>query len=926
MKRILLLTCLFGVFQAYSQELRVKTSENKAFRSNIEESKKNSPNGIVRCASYEHHKLRQANKQVVSDEQFEQWIAPKIEEIRKKRQTNRLPSVIRIPVVVHVIHNGDAVGSNENIADAQVLSQITVLNQDFRRLTGTPGFGAGVDTTIEFCLAQVDPSGNPTNGIHRVNLGVAGFNQAAVEGNLKPNTIWDPTKYFNMWTANFSGDLADVLGYAQFPTGSGLAGMPTEDCVAGEASTDGLIMAYHTFGSRTLYPSGNYSDNYFDKGRTATHEIGHMFGLRHTWGDGGCEVDDFCADTPNCSGQYFAGTGALSCVGPVQCGNTRQVENYMDYSADACMNMFTQNQKDRMMAVLMNSPRRDDLLVSTVCSAPQASIQFKRTACETRLINADVVEGNGCSYTEYSVPLNISKAPTQNAVVTFAIDGTSVANASDFTIMTPSVTFNSGVTTDKNLVIRVLNDGVVEPNEDIVINFTVNANGGDAFANAEGNKLKITILNDDQLPSSTQAVNVFTQNFESAPAITNTDRDGDGRRWATFAGNTNAAGWGLTGNFQGSRSWDPSPAPNGTALSPDNLMTFTTAIVIPAGTSQLSFRVGASDADFFQEHYSVYLTASNVANTIVAQTPVFTETIAVGGTTSVKTVDVSAFAGQTVYLSFRHHATIDMNLLVLDDIAIDNIVAASVQTAVNAPTQYQSNISGTGTSYAKDATTAKMMADITSSASFNYGCTTVAVSRDQTTAGAAAVNYGANTANNLKVMAKTFTVTPTTNNPSGAATLKFYFSEAEITAWETATGNLRSALRVIKQGDVSALSTTLGTFGANTTLTANVANGIGGVYYFGVQNTLSKDDFQFENFVLYPNPNKGNFIVRFNPYSNDDVKINVYDMRGRQIFEKSYANNGAFNQEINLDKAQSGVYLVTIANGGKKTTERIVIE
>jgi hypothetical protein len=175
-------------------------------------------------------------------------------------------------------------------------------------------------------------------------------------------------------------------------------------------------------------------------------------------------------------------------------------------------------------------------------------------------------------------------------------------------------------------------------------------------------------------------------------------------------------------------------------------------------------------------------------------------------------------------------------------------------------------------------------------------------------------------------MAKSITVTPATNNPSGNATLKFYFSEAEILAWEGATGNNRSALRVLKQGDAAALTTTLGTFSSNTTLTANVANGIGGVYYFGVQNTLSKDDFQFENFVLYPNPNKGNFIVRFNPYSNDDVKINVYDMRGRQIFEKSYANNSAFNQEINLDKAQSGVYLVTIANGGKKTTERIVIE
>ncbi|MFC4815704.1 T9SS type A sorting domain-containing protein [Flavobacterium sp. GCM10023249] len=922
MKKILLLTCFFGFYQAHSQELRVKTGNNKTFQSTIEESKRQAPNGIVRCASVEHHKARQVKGQILSDEQFEQWIAPKVEEIRKRRESGRaLPSVIRIPVVVHVIHNGDAVGTNENIADAQVLSQITVLNQDFRRLSGTPGFGAGVDTSIEFCLAQVDPNGNPTNGIHRVNLGVASFNEAAVETNMKPNTIWDPTKYFNMWTANFGGDLDGTLGYAQFPTGSGLAGMPTEDCIAGEASTDGLIMAYNVFGSRAIYPGGNYMDTSYDKGRTATHEIGHMFGLRHIWGDTNCGTD-YCADTPT------AHTANYGCPTVLNCDSTgnEMVQNYMDYTDDACMSIFTQNQKDRMLAVLMNSPRRDDLLVSTVCSAPQASIQFKRTACETRLINADVTEGNGCSFTEYTVPLSINKAPTANAVVTFAVDGSSVANASDITIMTPTVTFNSGSIADKNLVFRVLNDGVVEPNENLVINFTVNANGGDAFANAEGNKLTLTILNDDTAPLATQAVNIFSQNFETPPSITNTDRDGDGRRWLSFAGNANTAAIGLTGNFQGSRSWDNLPSPNGTPLSPDNLMTFTTPIVIPSGTTELSFRVGAADPDYFAENYSVYLTTSNVPNTIVAQPAIFNERLTVGGVTAVRTVNVSSFAGQTVYLSFRHHATTDMYVLVLDDVAINNFTSASVQTAVNSATQYQSNLSSTGTAYAKDSSTSRMMVDINNTSNFNYGCTNVFVSRDQATAGAAAVNYGTNTANNLKVMAKTFTITPTTNNATGNATLKFYFSEAEIAAWESATGNSRTALRVIKQGDASALSTTAGTFGTNTTLTANVANGIGGVYYFGVQNTLDTSDFEFDNFALYPNPNKGNFTVRFNPETNDKVNINVYDLRGRQIFEKAYVNNGAFNQEINLDKAQTGVYLITIANGDKRTVKRIVIE
>ncbi|MDX2001727.1 MAG: M43 family zinc metalloprotease [Chitinophagales bacterium] len=291
---------------------------------------------------------------------FEQWLQPRIAQFKQQSLTGRR-SVITIPVVVHVIHNGDAVGSNENISQAQVNSQIAVLNRDFRRLNAdtvnTPSAFRPVaaDVEIEFCLALVDPNGNlmPEPGIDRVNLGVASWpNTSDIDNDVKPATIWDPNQYFNIWTCDF-GSTSSLLGYAQFPEGSGLAGMPTG---AQDATTDGVVVNYDAFGT-----TGSVSSPW-NGGRTATHEVGHWLGLRHIWGDGGCGVDDYCNDTPESDA---ANRGCPTTH--VSCGTTDMVQNYMDYTNDACMNIFTQDQKDRMLTVMANSPRRVQLLNSTVC-------------------------------------------------------------------------------------------------------------------------------------------------------------------------------------------------------------------------------------------------------------------------------------------------------------------------------------------------------------------------------------------------------------------------------------------------------------------------------------------------------------------------------------------------------------------------------
>ena len=257
-------------------------------------------------------------------------------------------NVIVIPVVVHILYNSPGL----NLSDTQVQSQIEVLNNDFRRLNvdtiNTPMVfkARAKDCHIEFKLAKVDPKGRATTGIVRKSTGIQFF---GLDDRIKSSSIggddaWDADKYLNIWVGSLAGNL---LGY------SSVVGCAKEK--------DGVVIGSNVFGT-----VGNVSAPY-DKGRTATHEVGHWLGLRHIWGDQYCG-DDAVDDTPpQQTSSFGCPSGTVTSCGNNPDGNMYM--NYMDLTYDACINMFTAGQREKMRSVFVPGGPRNPLLFSDACTA-----------------------------------------------------------------------------------------------------------------------------------------------------------------------------------------------------------------------------------------------------------------------------------------------------------------------------------------------------------------------------------------------------------------------------------------------------------------------------------------------------------------------------------------------------------------------------
>lgn len=256
-------------------------------------------------------------------------------------------SIIKIPVVVHVLYKS----TSENISDDQIKSQIAALNRDFRRdnpdTVNTPdrfkNFAA--DVGVEFALATADLQGRATTGVIRKQTGAKYFtNDDKIKFSSQGgDDAWDNRYYLNIWI----GDLSTLLGYSSIPGAA--------------ANVDGVVINYRAFG--TINVASPY-----DMGRTAVHEVGHWLGLKHIWGDSYCG-DDLVSDTPK-QGNFTTGcpTTFRSSCDNGDLGDMYM--NYMDYTNDACMNLFTQGQKQRMLSLFNSGGPRNSILSSKGLNAP----------------------------------------------------------------------------------------------------------------------------------------------------------------------------------------------------------------------------------------------------------------------------------------------------------------------------------------------------------------------------------------------------------------------------------------------------------------------------------------------------------------------------------------------------------------------------
>jgi len=469
------------------------------------------PKKPLRCYTVERiNELREIHPKAETDAQFESWMNQKIKE---RKQFAQRPATVNytIPVVFHIIHNGEGVGTSPNVGAINIQEQMLQLNKDFGNLSNSQ-YASATATGIQFVLAEKDPTNNvlAEPGIDRIDrnakswnsYAASGWNPSYIDGTVKPNSTWNSNNYFNVWVIpNLTSGSTDILGYSTFPSSSTLAGLNNNET----DNTAGIVILSSTVGS-SFFP--NNCNNEYGLGKTMAHEAGHFLGLRHIWGDSNCGTD-FCTDTPiHTEANYGVPTHPKS----NSCGTADEMfENYMDYCDDIVLNTFTSNQADRVQIVMLNSPRRLSLTTSSVGAVPVAGtnrISFANCSGVLSVMESGTT-GTYPRYRDVNLTLNVDDKASGAATVNVTATGTAVNNF-HYQLLTPSLTFAAGENY-KNVRIRVFDNAEVDGDKTVIVNYSISGSGVRTALSAQS--VTITIKDNDNVVVGNNPVAIYSENF-----------------------------------------------------------------------------------------------------------------------------------------------------------------------------------------------------------------------------------------------------------------------------------------------------------------------------------------------------------------------------------------------------------------------------
>jgi len=784
-----------------------------------------------------------------------------------------------IPVVVHVVHTGGAVGTIYNPTDVQIQGVINYLNQVY---DGTyPGTVGAGDLQIQFVLAQRDPNCNPTNGINRIDgSGIANYISGGVnvkttvgtdEINVKNLIRWDPTQYYNIWVVdkidgNDGTSGTFIAGFAYLP--------------GGNPNYDGTIIL------ATQMQSGQ---------KTLPHELGHAFSLYHPFENPSDPSGTTCASNTDCTvdGDQVCDTdpitepvGFVCRAGTNPCTSTpysiNTEDNYMNYTN--CNTLFTAGQKTRMLASAA-SVNRLSLSNSLGGTPPNSGSTTCIPKIDFELDNSQVTEttagSSGCrAYKDYSYNMVIGNNPSITATATLSVVSGTATEGLDFDITTngsfasPSktLTFPAGSNSSQSFTIRIYDDASVENTETFTLGFIVNSGGGNAVMGDGRTNLTITIYDNDAAPlagTTTGTVNIGTAAFGYVVTPFDATQQSQRVQFLYKASELTAAGV-------------PAGSLSGIALdiaSKLSTRSFTN-MNISLGTATVNYLVNGSvtlgssmtvvktlasyntTAGWINFTFDTPYTWDGTSNLVVeicydngtASASDAGDLVAFysdGGTNSQGNlffqdgVNCSQSFSSVTYAPFGRKPIIKLTY---------GIPGTVVETTLNS--SQQQYLGANSDIYFYDQSNNQLMARIQNQSAFDYGCTQVILDRAGTNA---TQFWNNNTANYL--MDKTFRVLPTNNNPSGSYIITLYYTQAEINGWQTTTGQSLGNIQLVKTtGQISSVTPlnptgggtvvigtpAISTLGTNTGLSYNFTTGFSGfgAGVVGVALPISLLDFE----------------------------------------------------------------------------------